>query len=137
MVVVGGLNTAARDSRMMWNSSTGTEVWNGTTGTWTQLPTKLPIRGFINGFVKLGDDLVCFVGGDDPSVYCLFSSKGLLAHQRRQIRFAESKPELQVMEKLEAQFEQHERVTQLQREQLQLDEFSQKRKPSGLDGERP
>ena len=39
--------------------------------------------------VKLGDDLVCFVGGDDPSVYCLFSSKGLLEHQRRQIRFNE------------------------------------------------
>lgn len=57
--------------------------------------------------------------------------------ERRQIRLAESKRELQVMEKLEAQFEQHERVTQLQREQLQLDEFSQKRKPSGLDGERP
>ena len=44
---------------------------------------------FIDGFVKLGDDLVCFVGGDDPSVYCLFSSKGLLEHQRRQIRFNE------------------------------------------------
>ena len=41
------------------------------------------------GFVKLGDDLVCFVGGDDPSVYCLFSAKGLLEHQRRQIRFNE------------------------------------------------
>ena len=43
----------------------------------------------ILGFVKLGEDLVCFVGGDDPSVYCLFSAKGLLEHQRRQIRFNE------------------------------------------------
>ena len=82
MVVVGGFNPAARDSRMI-------EVWNGTTDTWTQLPAELPIRGFIYGSVKLGDDLVCFVGGRDPSVHCHFSSKGLLEHQRRQIRFNE------------------------------------------------
>ena len=82
MVVVGGFNTAAAALRT-------TEVWNGATDTWTQLPAELPVGGDIHGFVKLGEDLVCFVGGDDPSVHCLFSSKGLLEHQRRQIRFNE------------------------------------------------
>ena len=82
MVVVGGFNNAAAALRT-------TEVWNGATDTWTQLPAELPVGGPIHSFVKLGDDLVCFVGGDDPSVYCLFSAKGLLEHQRRQIRFDE------------------------------------------------
>ena len=82
MVVVGGVNNAGASLRT-------TEVWNGTTNTWTQLPARLPIGGAIYGFVKLGDDLVCFIGGDKPSVHCLFSPKGLLEHQRRQIRFNE------------------------------------------------
>ena len=53
------------------------------------LPSCFRLEELIRGLVKFGDDLVCFVGGDDPSVYCLFSSKGLLEHQRRQIRFNE------------------------------------------------
>ena len=81
MVVVGG-HSAPQALKT-------TEVWNGATDTWTQLPAKLPVREDILGFIKLGDDLVCFFGGDDPSVYCLFSSKGLLEYQRRQIRFNE------------------------------------------------
>lgn len=36
---------------------------------------------------QTGNDLVCFVGQKDPTVYCLFSPDGLLEHQRRQIRF--------------------------------------------------
>ena len=65
------------------------EVWNSTTDTWTQLPAELPVGGEVHGFVKLGEDLVCFVDGRDPKAYCLFSAKGLLEHQRRQIRFNE------------------------------------------------
>ena len=79
MVVVGGVDYAAE-------TLSTAEVWNGATGTWTQLPAELPVREDISGFIKLGDDLVCFVGG---SVYGLLSAKGLLAHQRRQIRFDE------------------------------------------------
>ena len=86
MVVVGGFNRAPQ-------YLTTTEVWNGTTSTWTQLPAMLPVEGrhgpCVRGFVKLGNDLVCFTGGNFPSVYCLFSAKGLFEHQRRQIRFDE------------------------------------------------
>ena len=82
MVVVGGWNHESRALRT-------TEVWNDTTGTWTQLPARLPVGGFMRGFVKLGEDLICFFGGDNPSVCCLFSASGLLEHQRRQIRFNE------------------------------------------------
>ena len=85
MVVVGGFNNAAAAYAFLRT----TEVWNGASNTWTQLPAELPVGEDILGFIKFGDDLVCFFGGDDPSVYCLFSSKGLLEHQRRQIRFNE------------------------------------------------
>ena len=67
MVVVGGVTRLALESRT-------TEVWNSTTGAWAQIPAKLPaVDGRIVGFVKLGEDLVCFLGGK--------KSKGLLSFQ--------------------------------------------------------
>ena len=68
LVVVGGANRAAPSLKT-------TEVWNRSTGTWTQLSTQLPVQGRINGVVKLGQDLVCFVGTRNRSVQCLFSAK--------------------------------------------------------------
>ena len=47
------------------------------------------LKKIILGFVKLGEDLVCFLGGRNPRCIVLFSAKGLLEHQRRQIRFNE------------------------------------------------
>jgi hypothetical protein len=88
MVVVGGVDSFDRgEDNGFPHYITMTEVWNGATGTWTQLSASLPVQGPIFGFFKLGNDLVCFVGQKDPKVYCLFSPNGLLEHQRRQIRF--------------------------------------------------
>jgi hypothetical protein len=91
MVVVGGVDSfgSGDDQESPRSCITMSEVWNRATGTWTQLSARLLIEGDIHGFVKMGNDLVCFVGQKDPKVYCLFSPSGLLEHQRRQIRFNE------------------------------------------------
>jgi hypothetical protein len=90
MVVVGGVDSFDMgEDNGFRHYITMTEVWNGATGTWTQLSASLPVQGAIFSSVKLGNDLVCFVGQKDPKVYCLFSPNGLLEHQRHRIRFDE------------------------------------------------
>jgi hypothetical protein len=63
MIVLGGLNRALAALRT-------TEVWNGTTDIWSQIPADLPVGGSIHGIVNLGNDLVCFAGLDDSKVCC-------------------------------------------------------------------
>jgi hypothetical protein len=79
MIVVGGLNRALAALRT-------TEVWNGTTDLWSQIPAELPVEASIRGFVSLGNDLVCFAGLDDS-----------LENRPRQTRF----PELLADERVE------------------------------------